>query len=195
MYKTIYGKTVPLCFDCYSKNAKIKTLSHDTLANTVPTKFTETNFSTTTKVSSSTSYRQYATKAYGMAILFTCVFLVIELIFGFNYAFKGNHAKTVFFALTPLYLYSCFSLGYCLFDKTWIEDVLLSIIAHGCVRWPRLIISLSLNGLKTLILFKIITAAISFIIGLIFFVFGVLIATVLSMFVFPFYANRDGTSL
>lgn len=188
MYKTINGNSIPFCFNCYTKTIDYKNSTTNITAESSTRKISPQKKN---KVYTS---RKYAKRAYWMAILFGVIFILIPLIYGLNHTFKVADNKGIFLAFIPLYFYSGFSLGYCLFDKTWIEDVLLSILVHACIKWPTLIISLSLDGLKTLIIFKLVTALISFVVGIIVFTFGILVSAVLSMVVFPFYANKDGAS-
>lgn len=72
---------------------------------------------------------------------------------------------------------------YCIFSDSWIGEI-FSEVASWSIRFPGIIFSFDLDGLKFLILMKILFGVIGFIIGVATFILAVSLSTVLSIFTF-----------
>lgn len=74
---------------------------------------------------------------------------------------------------------------YCIFSASWIGEVFLDV-ASWTIRMPGIIFSFSLDGLKFLIMMKLLFALIGFLIGVGALLLAIAISSVLSVFSFPF---------
>lgn len=85
--------------------------------------------------------------------------------------------------------YGVFSAIYCIFTESYIEDVFLEV-ASKSIRMPGIIFRFDWDGLKFLIIMKILFAFLSFFLAIALIVFAFAIAMFLSIFSFPFIFHK-----
>jgi len=88
--------------------------------------------------------------------------------------------------------YTALATIFCLFTGTWIADVFIKVSGWS-IKFPGIIFSFSLDGLKFLILMKLLFVVIGFFFGLFVLLLAIVLSCLLSIFTFPFAIifNRD----
>jgi len=74
---------------------------------------------------------------------------------------------------------------YCIFTASWISDVFLAVSSWS-IKFPGIIFSFSWDGLKFLIIMKLLFAVLGFLVGLATFLLAIGISSLFSIFTFPF---------
>jgi len=181
MFVESNGEKTPYCFECYKqKNGE-----------EVKESAGKVGFFQRFK----SSGRELALRSYGWGIFAGVVALAITIWVAFGIHFPNQNTKWVVFALSPVVSYAFFSLVYCLCDETYIMNVFSEIFVIGFVKFPGIIFTMDIEGVGFLIIMKIIF----WILGALFALAGLCLAVgvsvVLSVFTFPFMANRDGKAI
>ena len=95
-------------------------------------------------------------------------------------------------AISVILPITTFTFVSCLFLKNnFIEDIFLGVCSWGCVRFPGLIFSFSLEGFAWLIAMKILFVLIGFLLGVAAALFALVLCLTLSVFVYPFALRRS----
>ena len=128
-------------------------------------------------------------KVLKWAIFLGILTFVISLIICIlNYSIVGLPATII----APILLgYAILADIYCIFSATWVCDVFTSV-ASWSIKFPGIIFSFSLDGLKFLILMKLLFWILGVIISITAFILALTFSAVCSIFAFPFciYTNN-----
>ena len=102
---------------------------------------------------------------------------------------NGKTSDGVFFIIGAVFGYLLSAT--LILDNTFVSEVFESIAGLGIVRMPGVIFSLSLDGILFLIFVKVVLCIISFLIGLLFAVFAVVLCSILSLIGYPLALSRS----
>lgn len=95
-----------------------------------------------------------------------------------------------FTIVTPLIIgYALLADVYCIFTYTWISDVFVSVSSWS-IRFPGIIFSFSLDGIKFLIFMKILFWILGLCVSVFVFLLAVALSAFFSIFCFPYYVFK-----
>ncbi len=114
---------------------------------------------------------------------------IILIVIGIVSFVNGKTSDGVFFIIGAVFGYLLSAT--LILDNTFVSEVFESIAGLGIVRMPGVIFSLSLDGILFLIFVKVVLCIISFLIGLLFAVFAVVLCSILSLIGYPLALSRS----
>lgn len=122
------------------------------------------------------------TKSLIWAIVVGSIVAVVLAVLSGMAIIEDYDTGKLFVAIGFTYAFSAFA--FCMFFDTWVKDVFLWF-STKVISFPGLIFEWSIDGFIWLIGMKLLFALIGFLFGVLMFILGVVVASVVAMFVFP----------
>lgn len=181
-------KKTPVCSECF-KNKSLYENKMDSKAIDKVIKDSNDSEKQNIKSHKRLLKEKSESKVLKWAIFLGILTFVISLIICIlNYSIVGLPVTII----APILLgYAILADIYCIFSATWVCDVFTSV-ASWSIKFPGIIFSFSLDGLKFLILMKLLFWILGVIISITAFILALTFSAVCSIFAFPFciYTNN-----
>lgn len=181
-------KKTPVCNECFNNK---NSYEHNFDSKSIDIAIQENKESNKKKVKGHKSLvkNKNESKILKWAIVLGILTFLISLIVCIlNYKFVGLAATII----APVLLgYAILADIYCIFSATWICDVFVSV-ASWSIKFPGIIFSFSLDGLKFLLFMKLLFWVLGVLVSIAAFILALTFSAICSIFAFPFcvYTNN-----
>lgn len=131
-------------------------------------------------------YNRITSRADSKVLIWSIVVGVVAFIVTLVLCIYFNKIGTAWTVCLPIIVgYTLFADIYCIFSASWVSDVFIDV-ASWSIRFPGIIFSFSLDGLKFLIFMKILFWMLGILVAIGAFLLAVFFSSICSIFTFPF---------